>query len=152
MSESPDLTPPAGGQSTPGRRAFSEAPAHVQVTLLAYDAVFNQRNLDYALPDVVESACTTGEEVRGRLAGLLGAFSDLKARDLQASDLGEGRVAVRFTLSGTNDGPLGADTPATGRHFEAEMVDVVQFDSAGRVVDGRNLSDLEPIRRQLGIS
>ena len=131
-------------------RDISEAPPHVQATMRAY-AAFNARDLDAAVPELDEAkTCMTREQVRVRLARLLAAFSDLSVSGLRAYELPAGRVAVRFVLSGTNDGALDDSVPATGRRVQAEMLDVVQFDQTGRVIDARNLSDLGPIRRQLG--
>lgn len=133
-------------------RDISEAPPHVQAVVHAYQA-FNERDLDRAVPELDEArTCITREEIRRRLEKLLRAFPDLTVWNLRAFDLGEGRVAVRFRFTGTHDGPLDADTPPTGRHFEAEMLDLVQVGTTGLIIDGRNLSDLEPIRRQLGVS
>src|SRR5579862_3693119 len=135
-----------------GARDVTEAPLHVRAAVQAY-AAFNRRDLENAVPPLDETrTCTRRDEVRGRLAELLRAFPDLTVRDLCAFDLGAGRVAVRFRFTGPNAGALGPDAPPTGRYFEAEMLDVVQFDAAGRIVDGRNLSDVEPIRQQLGVA
>lgn len=132
-------------------RDISEAPPHVQATMRAY-AAFNARDLDGAVPELDEArTCSTRQQVAAGLARLLAAFSDLAVSGLRAYELDDRRVAVRFVLSGTNDGPLADGVPATGRHVQAEMLDVVQFDEDGRVITARNLSDLEPIRQQLGL-
>ena len=130
---------------------ISEAPPHVQAVIRAY-AALNQRDVD-AVPELDEATtCTTRAQVRERLADLLRAFPDLTVWNLRAVDLGGGRVGVRFRLTGTNDGPLGAGRPPTGRKIEADMYDLIRFDANGRIVDGRNLSDLEPIAEQLGLA
>lgn len=132
-------------------RDISEAPPHVQATMRAY-AAFNARDLDAAVPELDEArTCTTRQQVRARLARLLAAFSDLTVSGLRAYELDDREVAVSFVFSGTNDGPLADGVPATGRRVQAEMFDVVQFDEAGRVVNARQLSDLAPIRQQLGL-
>lgn len=132
-------------------RDISEAPPHVQTAVRAY-AALNQRDVDAAVPELDETkTCTTREEAQAKLAALLGAFSDAQVSNLRAFDLGDGRVAVRFRFTGTNDGPLGPDAPATGRHVDAVVLDVIRFDAEGRVIDARNLSEQEPIRRQLGL-
>ncbi|HET9728658.1 MAG TPA: ester cyclase [Acidimicrobiia bacterium] len=132
-------------------RDISEAPPHIRAVINGY-AALNRRDFDAAVPTVDEAnLCTTRDAIRGRLEALVRAFSDITVRNLRAFDLGDGAVAVTFRMTGTNDGPIDADTPPTGRYFEADMLDYIRFDASGRIVDGRNLSDMGPINEQLGL-
>ena len=115
-------------------------------------AAFNARDLAAAVPEVDEAqACTTADRIRGRMQRLLAAFPDLQVRHLRAYDLEGGRVGVRFVVTGTNAGALSASSPATGRRITAEVIDILEFDGAGRLVGGRRVIDVAEIDRQLGL-
>ncbi|HEX6489682.1 MAG TPA: nuclear transport factor 2 family protein [Candidatus Dormibacteraeota bacterium] len=150
MQQDQDGVTPQPVRADAQPRDLTEAPVHVQTAMRAY-AALNAKDLDAAIPELDEQkTCMTRAEVKASLSGLLGAFSDLTVSNLRAYELDRGRVAVRFTISGTNDGPVAADKPATGKHIESEMTDLWQFDEAGRVISAWNLSNLERIRQQLG--
>ncbi len=130
---------------------MDEAPPHVQAAIRSY-AAFNARDLDGAVPELDEvKTCSTREQVQARLWRILEAFPDLRISDLRAYDLRRGRVAVRFVVSGTNTGPMGPGLAATGRHVRAEMVDLLEFDRQGRMIDGRRSIDPDVVGAQLGV-
>lgn len=128
---------------------ISEAPPHIQAAIRAY-AAFNDRVFDAA-----SLATAAGREPRQPAASLqriLAAFPDLRVSRLRASDLGEGRVAVRYLVSGTNTGPMHGGHAATGRHVMVEVTDVLDFDASGRLVDASRDLDVATVRRQLGLA
>lgn len=138
-----------GGPPVP--KGFDEAPPQLQVVIRAY-ASFNARDLDHAVPDIDEAkACTTPDRMRGRMRRLLAAFPDLQVSHLRAYDLTDGRIGVRYVVRGTNTGTRSVAASATNRLIHAEVIDVLEFDPAGRLVGGRRVIDLAAIDRQLGL-
>ena len=132
-------------------RGFDEAPPLIQAVIRAY-AAFNARDLEIAVPPLDEArACTTPDRLRARMRRLLAAFPDLQVSHLRAYDLKDGRVGVRYVVGGTNAGALSDDVRATSRRISTEVMDVLEFDEAGRLVGGRRVVDLTAIDRQLGL-
>jgi hypothetical protein len=68
------------------------------------------------------------------LAGWVDASSDCRITDARYTDADD-MVLARFTVTGTNDGPLGP-FPATGKEWALPICELWQFDADGRVVGG----------------
>ena len=83
------------------------------------------------------------------LAGWVDASSDCRVTDAQYADAGDAVVA-RFTVRGTNDGPLGP-FPATGNEWSLPICELWHFDTDGRVVGGEIYYDQVSLLTQLGL-
>jgi len=140
-----------GDPVEPSPKAFDAAPPHIQAAIRAY-AAFNARDLDAAVPELDEArACITRAALQARIARLLKAFPDLLVSHLRAYDLTGGRVAVRYVISGTNQGALADERVATGRRIQIEVVDTLEFDDAGRLAGGARNASYADADRQLGL-
>ena len=76
------------------------------------------------------------------------AFSDGRITNPEYIDAGN-VVIARFTVEGTNDGPLGSLKP-TGRKMSLPFCEFCQFDKQGRVVSGGCYYDQYTLLTQLG--
>lgn len=76
------------------------------------------------------------------------AFSDGKITDADYIDAGD-IVVARFTVLGTNDGPLGSLKP-TGRKMSLPFCEICHFDEEGHVVSGSCYYDQYTLLTQLG--
>jgi steroid delta-isomerase-like uncharacterized protein len=83
------------------------------------------------------------------LPGWVTASSDIRITGPRYLDAGQTVVSM-FSVTGTNDGPLGA-LPATGRPFVLELCEMWHFDPAGRVVGGVLYYDQVSLLTQLGL-
>jgi steroid delta-isomerase-like uncharacterized protein len=131
---------------------MSQLEANKEVVRRLYEEVFNQ-NRPEVLDELVAPDFTVNDDVPGRPSGpaalagtntaLHGGFPDLKFTidDLVA----EGdRVAVRWTMRGTNDGPWGGGTP-TGK------VIALHANLIFNLRDGK-LTDAWPVLDQAGLA
>ena len=59
------------------------------------------------------------------------------------------RVVVRSMLSGTQQGEF-MGIAATGKPVSVQMIDIVRFDSAGKVVEHWGVMDQATMMQQLG--
>ena len=76
------------------------------------------------------------------------AFSDGRITNPEYIDAGD-IVIARFTVEGTNDGPLGS-LPPSGRRMSLTFCEVCQLDKQGRVVSGGCYYDQYTLLTQLG--
>ncbi len=76
------------------------------------------------------------------------AFSDGRITNPEYIDAGD-IVIARFTVEGTNDGPLGSMQP-TGRRISVPFCEVCNFDTQGRIVSGSCYYDQYTLLTQLG--
>ena len=80
---------------------------------------------------------------------LLAAFPDwrMTVEDLIAN--GDKTVA-RVTVTGTHKGEF-MGVPATGKQVEVQLIDIMQFDSAGLVCEHWGVADMLSLMQQLGV-
>ena len=83
------------------------------------------------------------------LANWVQASSDIRITEPRYTDAGE-TVVSRFTVVGTQDGPLGP-VPATGKRFSLALCEMWHFDPSGRVVGGDLYYDQLTLLIQLGV-
>ena len=76
------------------------------------------------------------------------AFSDGQITNPEYIDAGD-IVVARFTVEGTNDGPLGS-FPPSGRRISLQFCEICQLDKQGRVVSGGCYYDQYTLLTQLG--
>ena len=76
------------------------------------------------------------------------AFSDGRITNPKYIDGGD-VVVTRFTVEGTNDGPLGS-LPPSGRRISLSFCEVCQLDKQGRVASGGCYYDQYTLLAQLG--
>jgi steroid delta-isomerase-like uncharacterized protein len=76
------------------------------------------------------------------------AFSDGRITNPQYIDAGDAVIA-QFTVTGTNDGPLGS-MPATGRKMSMPFCEIAHFDKQGKIVSGGCYYDQYTLLTQLG--
>lgn len=129
----------------------------VAAVLTSFDAL-DAHEPDGAVGPLAEDCAwtehATGTVHRGREAikawfeGFWAAFPDLATSELASYDAGDA-VVVTFTLTGTNDGPLGP-LPATGRPVTLRVCDVFRFGDGGAVVAGETFYDQLSLLAQLG--
>ncbi len=77
------------------------------------------------------------------------AFPDMrmKVEDLIAE--GDKTVA-RVAVTGTHEGEF-MGIPATGKHVDIQLIDIMRFDHAGLVVDHWGVGDMLTLMQQLGV-
>ncbi len=76
------------------------------------------------------------------------AFSDGKITNPEYIDAGD-IVVARFTVEGTNDGPLGS-LKRTGRKMSLPFCEICHFDKQGRPISGTCYYDQYTLLTQLG--
>lgn len=76
------------------------------------------------------------------------AFSDGRITNSEYIDAGD-IVVARFTVVGTNDGPLGSMKP-TGRKMSLPFCEICRFDKQGKTVSGSCYYDQYTLMTQLG--
>lgn len=77
------------------------------------------------------------------------AFPDLNYR-IDDIVVGDDRVAVRTTLTGTHLGDF-FGLPATGRHVEVSQITIERFRD-GKIIEHHRVTDELELRRQLGLA
>ena len=76
------------------------------------------------------------------------AFSDGRIINPEYIDAGD-TVVARFTVEGTNDGPIGSLKP-TGRRMSLSFCEICQFDKEGKILSGGCYYDQYTQLSQLG--
>jgi steroid delta-isomerase-like uncharacterized protein len=121
---------------------------------------FNQRDF-VAMTSSYADSITWVDHAQGRtfrtvaefrddfLTTWLQASSDIRITDPRYTDAGP-TVVSRFTVRGTQDGPLGP-VPATGQTFALDLCEMWHFDPGGRVVGGDLYYDQLSLLVQLGV-
>ena len=60
------------------------------------------------------------------------------------------RTVARVTVSGTQTGDF-MGIPASGRHAEVDLIDIMRFDDAGLVCEHWGVADMLSLLQQLGV-
>ena len=133
------------------------ASKNAKAVLASYDA-FNKRDLAGVVqpmaPEVEWLEQPTGQTYKGVgefktwVQTLQASSSDLKIADTKVFEAGD-TIITTFTMSGTNDGPLGP-LPATGKYASVPGCDVTFFDAKGRIIGGETYYDNLSLMTQLG--
>jgi steroid delta-isomerase-like uncharacterized protein len=119
---------------------------------------FNRRDFGAMVSEYAESirwidqargiTFSTPEEFKSDfLEGWIRASSDCLVTDTRYTDAGD-TVVARFTVRGTNDGPLGSFS-ATGKEWSLPICEMWHFDADGRVVGGEIYYDQVSLLTQL---
>jgi steroid delta-isomerase-like uncharacterized protein len=127
-------------------------------TYRAGHEAFNRRDFGAVVNEYAESISwidqargitfrTPLEFKRDFLAGWIQASSDCQVTDARYTDAGD-VVLARFTVRGTNDGPLGS-FPATGKEWALPICEIWNFDADGQVVGGEIYYDQVSLLTQL---
>jgi predicted ester cyclase len=134
------------------------ASKNVETYRAAHDA-FNRRDLDAAITAMTEGYRFV-DQPRGAtldrqqfkdvfMQGWVNGFSDARVTEREYIDGGD-VVVCRFVGRGTNDGSI-EGAPPTGRTMSLPFVEIMRFDSEGRVTGGEALYDQVSILTQLGL-
>jgi predicted ester cyclase len=83
------------------------------------------------------------------MQGWVNAFSDARVAEAEYIDGGD-VVVARFVGKGTNDGSI-EGAPPTGRTMSLPFVEIMRFDSQGRMTGGEAIYDQVTIMTQLGL-
>lgn len=86
--------------------------------------------------------------LKGFFRKMRAAFPDLKAEPVEIAATDD-HVAMRYTLSGTHEGPFQGVAP-TGRRFEVSALQLARFEN-GRCVERWGSTDELGMMKQLGI-
>ena len=124
-------------------RAFYEGISRGELSI--FDATFAPDFVDHELPSGVPEGLDGAKEA---FAIMLGAFPDMSMVIEDAAEDGD-KVWARVRMTGTHRGELAGNAP-TGRAFEIEIVDILRFDDAGRVVEHWGVSEDLKMLQQLG--
>ena len=98
--------------------------------------------------DPWDGATLTAAGFKERLIASRGPFPDLHF-DISETVAEDDRVAIAWTMRGTQTGPLGP-LPPTGRRFAVQGITVYYF-RGGRITGHRQVVDRLSVARQLGI-
>lgn len=122
------------------------------------EEMFNKGNLDVAdellAPEYVDHDPAMPEDVRGPegfkeyVRAYRSAFSDLHIQ-IEDQVAEGGKVATRWTGTGTHDGDLAGIAP-TGNHATLPGMEIVRI-SDGKIVEGWEGYDSMTLMRQLGV-
>jgi steroid delta-isomerase-like uncharacterized protein len=133
------------------------ASANVQVALDQVDA-FNRRDLEAQVEGYADKFTMTDhargmtasskDQVKAWMQDWITGSSDAKVRTEEVIDAGDVVVSV-LAIEGTNDGPMGP-MPASSRQFRTRGVQILHFDSEGRIVEHDNFFDQLSTLVQLG--
>ena len=126
----------------------------------AWEAVFNQRNLD-ALDEFYAYAADAVwhqpdqdlqglEEVKQWLARPFEAFPDLNVTVEDVIAEGD-KVVIRYTSGGTHQGETGGLGPPTGRQIELEGIAIQRFEGS-KIVEFWDRFDNLSLLQQLGLA
>ncbi|WP_323099059.1 ester cyclase [Intrasporangium sp. YIM S08009] len=80
--------------------------------------------------------------------GYRAAFPDLRMDAVEVLPSGD-RAVARVTVSGTQTGDF-MGMPASGRHAEVDLIDIMRFDDAGLVCEHWGVADMLSLLQQLG--
>jgi steroid delta-isomerase-like uncharacterized protein len=129
-------------------------------TYRAGHEAFNRRDFE-AMTERYADSITWTDHAQGRtfgtpqefrddfLPGWIVSSPDIRITDPRYIDAGQ-TVISTFTVTGTQDGPLGA-FPATGKEFALPLCEMWHFDPSGRVVGGELYYDQVSLLAQLGL-
>ena len=81
--------------------------------------------------------------------GYRAAFPDLRMDAVDVLAAGD-RTVARVTVSGTQTGDF-MGIPASGRHAEVDLIDIMRFDDAGLVCEHWGVADTLSLLQQLGV-
>ncbi len=134
------------------------ASRNVETFRAAHDA-FNRRDFDAVIASFTDSFAYV-DHPRNRtlnrqefkdvfMRGWADSFSDARVTEREYVDGGD-VVVCRFTGRGTNNGPI-EGAPPTGRTMSLPFVEILRFDSQGRVTGGEAIYDQVTILTQLGL-
>ena len=134
------------------------ASSNVETHRAAHDA-FNRRDFDtviglfndsFSYTDVPRGVTHNKQQFKDVfMQGWADAFSDARVTEREYIDGGD-VVVCRFIGRGTNDGSL-EGAPPTGRAMNLPFVEILRFDSQGKVTGGEALYDQVTILTQLGL-
>jgi len=133
-------------------------PNYIAATAGALFEAWERRDFDTMVENMADGIsindATSGQVIKGKEGAK--AFYASWASACPDSTCGFSVVAasddtatIEGVWSGTNTGPFGP-FPATGRSVSMPWVNVLRFDSAGRIVDGAAYANLLPVMIQLG--
>lgn len=123
-----------------------------------YEEVVNQGKIDLideiVSPDIVEHEEFPGlggdrESVKQFFKMFRNAFPDVKFTLEDAIEEGD-KVVARATMTGTHKGEF-MDIPATGKPVTVALIDILRFDSNGKVAEHWGLTDTAAMMQQLGV-
>lgn len=133
-----------------------EATDHTATMRRAYDLI-SRGDIDsfgdLVAEDFVEHSEAPGlpptkEGVLALFHAYRAAFPDLHMEPVDVLASGD-RTVARVTVSGTQTGDF-MGMPASGRHAESDLIDIMRFDDAGLVCEHWGVVDMLSLLRQLG--
>ena len=80
--------------------------------------------------------------------GYRAAFPDMRMDVIEVLPSGD-RTVARVKVSGTQTGDF-MGLPASGRHAEVDLIDIMRFDDAGLVCEHWGVADMRSLLQQLG--
>lgn len=80
---------------------------------------------------------------------LLSAFPDMRM-DVEDLIAGEDKTVARVRATATHRGEF-MGVPATGRHVEVQLIDIMRFDDDGLVSEHWGVADMLSLMQQLGV-
>ena len=126
---------------------------YTQIVRRLYDDAFGQGKLDLADQIIADGFVDHEMPGQGRdafkqaVTMFRAAFPDIKMT-LDDAIVGEDKIAVRFTMTGTHQGEF-AGIPATGKRVSIGGIDILRFEN-GKVVEHWGYSDQIALMQQLG--
>jgi hypothetical protein len=121
---------------------------------------WNERDLSAILPYIepkiqyadqaTGQILTTPEELATHITKPLNLSGDAKIANYQYYLSGD-QTFSKFTIYGTNDQPY-EGTPATGNKFSLDAVEVLDWDSEGKVKAGKIFYDRFAVLQQIGLA
>jgi steroid delta-isomerase-like uncharacterized protein len=115
-----------------------------------FDAVIATFTASFSFADRPRDRTHNAQQFKDAfMQGWVDAFSDARVTEREYIDGGD-VVVCRFTGRGTNDGPI-EGAPPTGRTMNLPFVEILRFDSQGRVTGGEAIYDQVSILTQLGL-
>lgn len=142
----------------PAFAAESTADKNKAITRQLYEEVFNKGNLDqidkYVTADAIDHQVMPGKKdpqlcrdnIKEYLTVFRKAFPDLKVKIEDLVVEGD-KVVARCTLTGTQKGEF-MGTPATGKTFSIQFIDIIRFKD-GKCVEHWGVSDDAGMMQQL---
>jgi steroid delta-isomerase-like uncharacterized protein len=134
------------------------ASSNVETFRVAHDA-FNRREFDkviglftdsFSYTDVPRGVTHDKQQFKDVfMQGWVNSFSDARVTEREYIDGGD-VVVCRFIARGTNDGSL-EGAPPTGRSMNMPFVEIMRFDSQGKITGGEAIYDQVTILTQLGL-
>lgn len=144
-----------------GRAMPETATTPSKLARAAFHGVFEERDLEHAERFWTDRSTNyflaTGETVRGRaelvewFRRLFASAPDWRIEVENVLDDGDRQAVVQWRATGTFDGEPFQGIEPTGRRIELRGVDVVRFDTDGKVEDNTIYYDGAEFARQLGL-